>query len=639
MSNTAQSTEVAPDVSAERKKFEALTARLEASAKANPVAYNRKVAGLAMLGYGYILLVLGVSLALLGALMGMVFFSHRLNGGLLKIGLFLGIFTFAVVKSLFVRMEPPEGMALDRQQAPRLFADIDEIGCKLNAPRPHHVLLTDEFNAAVAQVPRFGILGGQRNYLIVGMQLMSALSPEEFKSVLAHEFGHLSANHSKFSGWIYRVRRTWLNLMEQIGDGWVFGPFFHWYAPYFAAYSFVLARQNEYVADNCAAEICGAPVAAASLSRGAVVGGYLSEDFWPALYNRAGREAEPPRGIYSGLRAALSAPLEARTAQKWLTEATLRPADSFDTHPSLLQRLAHLKQEPHFEPRQGDSAAQWYFGEQLEPLSNQLETQWHQAVADGWKEQHEKMSEARQKLDEIEAKAGAGPLTDEEQWQRADATEDFGDAEVATALYRDYLEAHPDEARAHFAMGRMALKANDAAGLKHFERAIELEHGATLPASQIAESYLLQANRGPEAAVWRERGLEYSDKLEFAETERSSVHPGNIFLPPELSEAEIAKLREHFARFPAVEEVYAARKKVAHFPDVPFFLIAVAMHKKKITISNDEEKRGKALVQALEGFEFEHACTILQLDADANKPFRKPLEKVEGALIYRRAAE
>lgn len=625
------------DVSAERKRFEALTAHLEGVALRNPVGYNRRVAALAMLGYAYIFAVLIACLAVLAALVAVVVFGHRIHVALIKIGFFIAVFMFIVIKSLFVKIEPPEGRELKREEAPQLFAHIDEIREKLDAPQPHHVLFTDEFNAAVSQVPRFGLFGGYRNYLIVGLQLMSTLSPAEFKSVLAHEFGHLSGNHSRFSGWIYRVRRSWMNVMEQVGDdNFVFSKFFHWYAPYFGAYSFVLARQNEYVADRCAAELCGARIAADSLTRGAVVGGYLSEEFWPKLFRRANREEEPPAQIYNNLSSAVSSSFESDVAQRWLTEAVCRPTDTVDTHPSLSQRLASLKEEPRYQPREGISAAEFYFGDKLGPLTAELESKWHQGVAPMWKELHGQLSEARQKLDEIEAKAKDGPLTDEEQWQRADATEDFGDEDAAFTLFEEYLAAHPTEAKAEYSVGRLLLKRGDETGLEHLERAINLDHQATQPACQIAESFLLQRSQTEAAGEWRERGLQYEDKVRFAQAERNGARPGDNFLPHNLPADEVQSLRDHFAAHESVQEVLVVRKEVQHFPDLPLYIIGVGMVKKKFSISNDEEKRTQALQAALNELKFDHQCLLLQLDSESGKAFKKPLEKVENSVVFQR---
>ncbi|MEG4802819.1 M48 family metallopeptidase [Microcoleus sp. ARI1-B5] len=133
---------------------------------------------------------------------------------------------------------------------------VDELTTKLQAPRFHNILLNREFNAAVVQVPRLGIFGWQKNYLLLGLPLMQSLSLEQFKAVRAHEVGHLSRNHSRFAGWIYRIRKTWLQIYERLhqseqhGASILFNSFLEWYWPSFNAYSFILARMDEYEADR-----------------------------------------------------------------------------------------------------------------------------------------------------------------------------------------------------------------------------------------------------------------------------------------------------------------------------------------------------------------------------------------------------
>ena len=70
-------------------------------------------------------------------------------------------------------------------------------------------IIDDEFNACIVQIPRFGLFGGARNYLVIGLPLMQTLTVEQFAAVLAHEYGHLSGAHGHFSAWIYRLRVTW----------------------------------------------------------------------------------------------------------------------------------------------------------------------------------------------------------------------------------------------------------------------------------------------------------------------------------------------------------------------------------------------------------------------------------------------
>src|SRR6185436_18953469 len=106
----------------------------------------------------------------------------------------------------------------------------------------------------------------------LGLPLLEALSPEEALAVVAHEYGHLAGSHSRFAAFIYRLRHSWetIQALSQQWQGWAARPLqavVRWYAPYFNAYTFVLARANEYQADAASAELVGAGVATSALKR------------------------------------------------------------------------------------------------------------------------------------------------------------------------------------------------------------------------------------------------------------------------------------------------------------------------------------------------------------------------------------
>ena len=81
---------------------------------------------------------------------------------------FVWVFLCLVLRSSWVKIEPPAGIEITASQAPELFATINELRSKLGAPRFDHVLITDELNAAILQLPRLGIFGWPRNYLMIG---------------------------------------------------------------------------------------------------------------------------------------------------------------------------------------------------------------------------------------------------------------------------------------------------------------------------------------------------------------------------------------------------------------------------------------------------------------------------------------
>lgn len=230
------------------EEFEALVYRLEARAAEEPVAYRLRVLAWAALAYAYVGGVLMLALGLAALLVGALFLAGRGHGALLelvvKAGLPLGTLAFAILRALWVRMDPPQGIALSAAEHPELFAAIERIRRHMQAPRAHRVLLTHDYNAAVVQHPRLGVLGWPRNFLILGLPLLQALSREQLEAVLAHEYGHLSGSHGKLGGWIYRTSVTIERLYrkmeaERHWASFVFLPFFRWYWPRFNASSFV----------------------------------------------------------------------------------------------------------------------------------------------------------------------------------------------------------------------------------------------------------------------------------------------------------------------------------------------------------------------------------------------------------------
>src|SRR5204862_479466 len=79
-----------------------------------------------------------------------------------KLGLVVGALLLVVLRSLWVRLEPPTGEPLARQEAPAFFARLDRLVARLHTPRVHRVLVTEDFNAAVMQLPARAVLAGGR---------------------------------------------------------------------------------------------------------------------------------------------------------------------------------------------------------------------------------------------------------------------------------------------------------------------------------------------------------------------------------------------------------------------------------------------------------------------------------------------
>lgn len=105
---------------------------------------------------------------------------------------------------------------MTRKDAPELFALIDEVRSAIGAPEFHHVLIDGDFNASVTQIPRLSVFGWFSNFLTIGLPLLKTMTPDQFKSVVAHEYGHLAGGYGKLSNWVYRQRRRWSHLLQAL---------------------------------------------------------------------------------------------------------------------------------------------------------------------------------------------------------------------------------------------------------------------------------------------------------------------------------------------------------------------------------------------------------------------------------------
>lgn len=628
-----------------REEFEQTVRRLETYARQNPSGYRLRVGLLAAAGYAYLVTVICATLSLVVLLVWLV----RMNFVVFKIGWLLVAFAAFVARAMWVKFPAPEGLEVKRAYAPRLFEMLDELTKGLDAPRIHHVLVTNDYNASVWQVPRLGPLGLHRNYLVLGMTLMQTLPPAQLRAVLAHELGHLSGRHGRFGGWIYRVRETWFRLLarlEQEGrwGAFVFTRFFQWYAPYFHAYSFVLARSHEYEADREAARLAGAESIARALIDLSIKGDYLSGSYWPKVLQLADRQERPAANVYANLASAVRAELPADSVSLSLTRALAATTEHDDTHPSLSDRLGALGYPPgddggwaaRYEPAPlTESAAEFFFGARLGELVGVIERQWTEAIGRAWAERHKFAQESRRKLGELDEKARAGEtLTAEEAWQRASLAAEFRERAEAVPLLRAVLDAEPEHAQAGFLLGRALLaEGEEEEGRAHVERAMKADLELFLPGSELLYGFYRERGRGDEAEEVRRRAQEFYGELEEARRERAGVTDHSELEPHEPSAEELEELRSRLALYPAVRRAYLARKRLQHFPERP--LLVVGFEVRRPWYARGKAQADQELLQQLSTLPIRGEGYFVLLDSRFRK-LKRAFERTPGALIYTR---
>jgi Zn-dependent protease with chaperone function len=367
----------------EQGDFESLVSRMEQLAREKPKPYRRRVFLLAGLGYAYLAVVILVLLVLTVAAIASISKIGILGSKLVAV---VAVLLIAVVRGLWVRLAPPSGEAVTGVDAPELFRLLNALRVRLKTAPIHVVLITPDFSAGVAQVPRLGLFGWHRNYLILGLPFMKALTVEQFKSVLAHEMGHLCHGHARASNWIYRMRIIWARLeaIFEYQPHWGSGlirAFFRWYIPYFNAVSFPFARANEFQADAASVLVTSARKAAQALTGVHVIGIYLEHRYWPAMIAATKDPAKGSVAPFAGFVAQGVRSVPETELKSWVTAALKQVTSHEDTHPSLTDRLRAMGAPAEFAPPGPGEGAEKLLGSSLARLEKTFDAAWNKLAA------------------------------------------------------------------------------------------------------------------------------------------------------------------------------------------------------------------------------------------------------------------
>jgi Zn-dependent protease with chaperone function len=556
--------------------FETLIARSEKLASRRPRQYRWGVFALAALGYLYLALVVALLLALLLVSIASVLYLKAIA---IKLIFVVGAALLVVLRALWVRLSPPAGIELTRASAPELHALLDELRHRLNAPRLHQVLLTPEFNAGITQLPRLGLFGWHRNYLVIGLPLIKALTVEQFEAVLAHELGHLSRGHARAGNWIYRLRVIWQRLDAAFSRHSHWGsilvqPFFKRYVPFFTAASFPLARANEYEADAASLRITSARSAAQALTSVHIVGAFLAEKYWPAIQAAAKDLAQPAIAPFRDFAVGAINDLSPEELQRWLRTALGKQTSHADTHPCLADRLKALGMEAEFAPPPAAGGAERLLGPSLAQWQNSFDAGWRERVQEIWKKIHEQTQSKRARMVELRSKRAAADLDEVTALEFATLEEEVGAGpDAALLLRRTLLEKHPESLPVRFALARQLLQRGDAEGVKPMESVLEQTPEAVLPGAQLLWNYYLCHNETDRASHWQRRYLEQSAALQAAREERGELLPSDPLIEHALPADALSALTAQLNTVPGLTRAYLVRKVTRHFPERPLYVL------------------------------------------------------------------
>jgi Zn-dependent protease with chaperone function len=133
--------------------------------------------------------------------------------GLASLGFFILIFLF---KFLFKKHKVDRShlVEISELDESKLFSFIQEIVNEVKTDFPKRVYLSSDVNACVFYDSNFwSMIFPIRKNLQIGLGLVNTISEQEFKAILAHEFGHFSQRSMKVGSYVYNVNQVIFNML------------------------------------------------------------------------------------------------------------------------------------------------------------------------------------------------------------------------------------------------------------------------------------------------------------------------------------------------------------------------------------------------------------------------------------------
>lgn len=615
------------------QEFETLVNKLEKQASANPKLYRFKVIMLTGIGFGYVALFLSLFLFLMAISIAMIA-DGNFTFGNVKVLLLTGTLSFFIIKALIVKMEMPEGYYLQREEAPKLFEMIESLRHKLNTPHIDKIVLDSEFNASVAQISAYGMFGKKRNVLVIGIPLLTALSQQQFTAVLAHELAHISNSDTALGARIYRLRMSWGRLLhsleenEQFGT-FIFKKFFQWFYPRFDAYTFAMARQEEYEADRSAAAVTSPQAMGEALAVTSVAAPYFYRDFYSELFEECAKTNSVPQP-YSNFSEKYQT-LSDQKANHYFDEQLAEESYMTDTHPCLKDRLSALGAAAQLPERQQESALDYFFAYPGRVLSD-FNSMWVDYNQDTWKEEIDNFNDSKQRYEELSNKQVSSL---EELLEKAYLTAEFNSLEAAIPFYEEIAAKYSQDQRtagALLTLGEHYLESKETA-----KKGIQLiNHGASydwelrLPALDLLCGYYYETEQSDLFEQTREELEKWEEIVEASNEECDFIQPTDHFTTHDKERKEILAGMNQLAQFREITKAYLVRKQITSIPERKQYVIGLDLALPKGT---DLEEAEAALYEKyINGLgEFEDSCVIILND---KKDLRKSILSIDDSLIY-----
>jgi len=606
-------------------KFHEEYVSLVDKADAEPEVFARKLNRLCYLGNIYVLLLLAlIFLSIVGIIMIGVFADVNMGGFGIFVAALIGT-AYVLIKSFYIKNELPEMPRISRNEYPLLFRMIDEASAGTSSKRMDMVYLSPDATCAVTRIP---IGFKSHDLMCIGLYVLEILNQDELRSVFFHEFAHISNKDTKTGQKATKNLVRWQNIATAIErKGFIpkilLGKFAEYYTTRLSMHLAAISKQREYLADKVAVEHTSPDVFAAAQAKLEIMNLFIIEPNESGSLDIRSSEA-PPENYFNQLFSAFYKDYEKKKTD-WISQIKKRMSTKYDSHPTFADRIKAIgiddfSAQLSFEKGNSD------YQNEINEIIDKMNGIWAADMAEEWDNVRESYTKSQDVIDSFTETEDAEKLL-----EYGMALENIGENDKALTVYDKILDSNPNNAGALFRKGQILLSWKNDEGLELIKRTVDLDNDFIENGLTLIGNYLVANGMADKKDELKEWAIEKSDIHTKKQDEIDNLYPTDRFLPCDLSDETVEKVKEILLAFKSVTAAYLVKKELKH-TDANYYVLAI-MQNPLLSV-----KKRQANFEPITEKINELGFAYFLLDMNTNLPFTKPISLVKDSMLFKGGA-
>ncbi|MBT5953314.1 hypothetical protein HOG98_01200 [bacterium] len=298
---------------------------------------------------------------------------------------------------------------------------------------------------------------------------------------------------------------------------------------------------------------------------------YLSTDFWPRIFDFAGKKSLEECFSYSTFMSDVYN-IPSRQSTKYLNRVLLDyPWKKISTlsSPELIKELSLTIKLPTMTT---NPCLKSCYPEHWEEILTLVDTGWQQEAKDIWAD---KEKEHKKNIIELELLEQNNSSEFQQKIRQATLIEAVYGTQQAFPKYQDLCNDFPEQGRAWFETGKLYLKNLEKKGLDYMDKAMSITPTSKSKCYLIIRKYYLETGQHDLVKNIQTLLIQNERMLDLAEEERQTLTENDTFSSHNLSREKVTELVQFFQHYESIRNVFFVKKNVKYLVDSPIYVTLI----------------------------------------------------------------